>query len=283
MIKDRPAPVLTKLSTSHLPQAVALSTEMGWPYRLQDWEFAHALGEGLALEEDGKLIATAMQWDYGDAFTSIGMIIVSKKFQGFGFGSKLVDALLAGTGSRTVFLNGTAEAVDLYGRRGFVRTGVLNQHQGIPTPEAENLQQWRVRKAEAADLPVIMELDETSLGMPRTRLLKTLAEQAQLSVISTDGIITGYAACREFGRGHVIGPVIAQTVDDASILIDTAISQLPEGQFVRVDTAADSGLSPWLEARGLKCVDTATPMIRGVPPRRSRQIRTFALCSQSLG
>lgn len=287
MIDEPRAAVLTRLTAARLPQAVALSSEMGWPYRLEDWAFAHRLGEGLALEQGDQLIGTAMRWDYGDAFASVGMIIVAKAFQGHGYGARLVDALLDGAGSRNVFLNATPEALELYRRRGFACTAELNQHQGVPVsgsrvPGGAGPHTFRTRSAEASDMLQIMKLDEDSLGMPRTELLKSLAEVGKLTVISEGGVVTGYAACRAFGRGHVIGPVIAPNINDACILIESIMSELPPG-LVRVDTHSDSGLSPWLEARGLQRVDTATPMIRGAAPQTSGQARVFALCSQSLG
>ncbi len=282
MIDETGAPVLTKLTATHLPQAVALSTEMGWPYRLEDWAFAHGLGEGLALEQGDKLIGTAMRWNFGDAFASVGMIIIAKAFQGRGYGARLVDTLLAGAGSRSVFLNATADALELYRRRGFICTGKLNQHQGVPVLGAPGSQQTRVRAAEVADLPLIMRLDEDSLGMPRTELIKSLVEVGELTLIREGGVVSGYAACRAFGRGHVIGPVVARNLEDACTLIEAAMARLPGG-FIRVDTSAISGLSPWLEARGLQHVGTESSMIRGTPPQPSGQARVFALCSQSLG
>lgn len=282
MIDETGPLALTKLTTSHLPQAVALSSEMGWPYRQEDWAFAHKLGEGLALELGNQLIGTAMRWHYGDSFASIGMIIIAKAYQGKGYGGRLVDALMAGAGSRSVFLNATQEAVELYRRRGFICIGEINQHQGVPLPGGAKPPCSRIRAAGASDLSLIMKLDEGSLGMPRTELIKSLAEVGRLTLIYEDGVACGYSACRPFGRGHVIGPVVASNIEDACTLIESAISQLPGG-FVRVDTSANSGLSPWLEARGLKGVGTETTMVRGVPPQASGQGRVFALCSQSLG
>ena len=270
------------LTAEHLPQAVALSTEMGWPYRLQDWTFAHRLGEGLALEEAGRLIATAMRWDYGAAYSSVGMIIVAKAFQGRGYGARLVDALLAGAGTRSVFLNATQEALDLYQRRGFARTGEIHQHQGVPLPVRPHEQQHPVRSAEAADFARIAALDLAGLGMPRDELLRSLFDTGHMLVSEDRDAASGYAAYREFGRGHVIGPVVATSVELACSLVEEAISRLP-GSFVRVDTSADTGLGPWLEARGLPRVDTATAMVRGTLPQSQGPARVFALCSQSLG
>lgn len=279
--------MLKKLSAAHLQQALALSSALGWVYRLEDWAFAHSLGEGLALEQDGQLVGTAMRWDYGDAFASVGMIIVATERKGRGYGTRLVDALLDSAGSRSIFLNATAEALELYRRRGFVPTGTLEQHQGVFVSAAELSSaaqpiDSRIKGAADADLPAIIALDEAALGMPRSELLKRIAEAGQLTVLTTGGCVSGYAACRAFGKGHVIGPVIAPDVDAARALIDSILSQLPRG-FVRVDTRADSGLGPWLESRGLPCVDTATPMIRGTVPSGSERARVFALCSQSLG
>ena len=272
--------VLRPLAAEHLPDATGLSTEMGWPYRVEDWQFAHALGTGLALEQAGRLIGTAMRWDYGDSFATVGMIIVGKAHQGRGFGARLFDALLQGAGSRTILLNSTQEGLELYRRRGFALVGELNQHQGVPAIGGAVSE--TVRAAEAGELSQIIELDARAAGMDRSELLQSLARAGQLTVIEREGASRGYAASRRFGRGYVIGPVVVENVADAQALIDDAIAKLP-GEFVRVDTPASSGLGDWLEARGLKRVDTVTSMVRGAPPKVEGDSRIYALCSQSLG
>lgn len=279
---DGHAPVMTALGAAHLPQALSLSSALGWPYRLEDWAFAHGLGQGLALEQDGRLIGTAMRWDYGAAYGSVGMIIVANAFKGRGYGARLVDALLAGAGPRNLFLNATQEALELYRRRGFVITGELHQHQGVLAPSGSEPPPARIRTAEAADLAQIMKLDLAALGMPRHELLRRLMESGTMLVLGDPGEESGYATCRAFGRGHVIGPVVAARIEDARALIDAAMSRL-QGHFVRVDTPRDLGLGPWLEARGLERVDTASAMVRGTLPQLTGSARVYALCSQSLG
>lgn len=274
-------PRLARLTANHLPQALLLSQQMGWLYRLEDWQFAHGLGEGFALELGERLIGTAMGWHYGDDFASVGMIIVDNEFQGFGYGALLFDALLEGAGSRSVILNATREGLNLYKRRGFVQIGETHQHQSVPPVSAEPLDS-RVQQANPADLPLITRLDEEALGMPRTALLASLAHCARFTVIREGEAIKAYAASRPFGRGYVIGPVVAENLDDACALIEHGIRQLP-GSFVRVDTTSDTGLSPWLTARGLEQVGTEAFMVRGTSPHAAGPSRKFALCSQSLG
>jgi GNAT superfamily N-acetyltransferase len=165
MINANGAPVLTELTAGHLDQAVRLSSEMGWPYRLEDWAFAHRLGSGLALEESGRLIGTAMRWDYGDDCTSVGMIIVAKAFQKRGYGALLVDALLEDAKAKTVFLNATQEALALYRRRGFRCTGTINQHQGVAMLLGDIDRPHQITIADSADLTNVLALDQQVAGV----------------------------------------------------------------------------------------------------------------------
>ena len=85
---------LMKFETRHVPGALKLSQEMGWPYRREDWEFAAMVGQGLVLERTGEVIGTALWWNYGQAYATAGMIIVTASAQGGGNGSRLFDGLL---------------------------------------------------------------------------------------------------------------------------------------------------------------------------------------------
>lgn len=280
------APELTRFASAHLQQALGLSTELGWPYRLEDWAFAQELGEGWALEQDGTLIGTAMRWQYGDAFATLGMIIVANAAQGRGYGARLFDALLEDAGSQTLLLNSTREGLELYRRRGFLPIGEVHQYQGVPARALPSPELDCVRPAEVGDLPTIEALDSETVGMPRGHLLQRLAQAGRLSVIVRDDVVTGYAACRRFGRGHVIGPVVATDVGQAQALIEDAIRNLPDNvvdNFVRVDIPGIPDIGSWLETKGLKRVDTVTAMVRGEPPQPAGNSRLFALCSQSLG
>lgn len=274
---------MSTLEAGDLVQALGLSTALGWPYRLEDWTFAHALGEGLALRHDNRLIGTGMRWTYGPAFATVGMIIVDAAYRGQKLGARLVDGLLDCVGDRSVILNSTPDGLELYRRRGFKSFGLTAQHQGIaaavPVPSAP----YRIAQAKASDWPALIELDQGAAGMPRNRLLEALAIFGATSVLhGDDGRVQGYAVCREFGRGHVIGPVVASDADEAAALIAHAMSGLI-GRFVRVNTSTQSGLGPWLEEKGLPQVDTEEAMVRGTLPETSSRVRLFALCSNSLG
>ena len=274
---------MTALQAADLAGARALSSALGWPYRQADWAFAHGLGRGFALKHDGALIGTAMGWNHGPHFATVGMIIVDGAYRGQGLGGRLVDALLVQAGDRAVILNATPDGLDIYRRRGFAGFGTTCQHQGQLAGLPPRDPALRIEHAAQADWPQLIALDQRAAGMPRDRLLGALAGCGTASVLrGGDGQPLGYALCRAFGRGYVIGPVVAPDVAAARALISEAMAGL-DGSFVRIDTSAQSGLCDWLEECGLVQVDRVEAMVRGNLPPASPDARIFALCSQSLG
>jgi hypothetical protein len=223
-----------------------------------------------------------MWWNYGQAYASAGMIIVTRSAQGGGNGSRLFNALLEATEGRNVLLNSTEDGLTLYRRRGFIVWGTVLQHQGqlnVPVPAKA----WAdIRPATVSDLPALQAFDELSTGMPRGPMVAALAEVGDVVVIDRGEKIAGYAIARKFGRGFVVGPVAAESREDAQRLILDQLSRL-HGQFVRIDVYAEHGLGDWLESLGLVRVGGATAMIKGQRPTPEGAARMYALANQSFG
>ena len=274
--------VLAPFARAHLEGALKLSQEMSWPYRIEDWDIALQLGHGYVLQHAGVVIGTAAWWPYGETHASAGMIIVAKAAQGRGYGARLMDALLTSARPRTIALNSTAEGIMLYRRRGFVPIGVIHQHQGIPSEGHVAPRSGLVRSMAASDFEAIARLDREASGLERRRMLDRLLQSADGGVLQRDGTARGYAISRLFGRGHVIGPVVAESPADARALIEAALARLGR-VFVRIDTSATSHLGDWLEGIGLQQVSDATTMILGTQAPATGPARIFALANQSFG
>jgi GNAT superfamily N-acetyltransferase len=273
---------LVPFARSHLEGALKLSQEMSWPYLLKDWEFALQLGRGFVVTSAGAVVGTALWWPYGDTHASAGMIIVSKAVQGRGYGALLMDALLAAARPRIITLNSTAEGLALYARRGFASIGMLHQHHGIPRQRRDLPPPEDVRTMVRSDFGAIVGLDHEATGWTRSEMLRRLIEVGDGYVLLRDGIPRGYAISRLFGRGHVIGPVVAESPTDARALIEAALAPLGS-VFVRVDTSTTSQLGEWLEGIGLQQVGDATTMVLGTQMPSTGPARTFALANQSFG
>src|SRR5262249_36146203 len=103
-----------------------------------------------------------------------------------------------------------------------------------------------------------------------------------------DGRLAAFAFCRPFGRGHVVGPVVAGTDADAIAVVQAHVED-HAGRFLRIDTRSENGpFAAFLSQAGLPIYDTVLSMSlqQGtadphVPDSRGPAI--YALASQALG
>src|SRR5262245_36103819 len=102
------------MAARDLPAAQALSREVSWPHRLEDWQFVHAVGQGLVAYSGDQLIGTAMWWSYDGKIARLGMVIVDPTIQRSGVGRTLMRGLLEQIKEPTVLLNATKEGEPLY-------------------------------------------------------------------------------------------------------------------------------------------------------------------------
>jgi GNAT superfamily N-acetyltransferase len=272
--------VLRAMTAADLKAAHQLSVSVHWPHRLVDWELAFELGNGLVAEHDGRLVGTALGWPWDADHATLGLVIVDPRCPGqrIGWrlsqriGWRLMQALVDALGGRSILLHATREARGLYERLGFVPCGEVHQHQGkaLPAPLVALKEGWRLRPSTQNDLARIVTLDAEARGMRRDTLISRLLASAQTVVLDRDGHACGFAMLRRFGRGVIIGPVVAPDTEGAKALI-AYMAGLNAGKFVRIDVDAGSGLGEWLRALGLPKVDAPAAMVGG------------ALVSQALG
>jgi ribosomal protein S18 acetylase RimI-like enzyme len=275
---------LRPLTADDLEAAQGLSREFQWPFRIEDWRFSFALGEGVAAVRDGQLVGTALRWLYGPQHATVGHVMVAPRMQGQRLGQHLMHALIAGIEERTVLLHATAEGRGVYERMGFAMTGEIRQHQGtaVPAPLVALAEGDRLRPLGRNDTEHLIALDARAAGMPREAMLRQLLAQGETVVLARGGEAVGFSVARRFGRGYVIGPVVAPDFDSARALIGHWCSCYA-GKFLRIDVDAASGLPEWLEAQGLPRVGSVTAMVRGAPVARGAACGLWALVTQAMG
>jgi predicted N-acetyltransferase YhbS len=269
---------LRRLEAADLEAAHRLSAEAAWPHRLEDWRLFHALGNGVvACDETAAIVGTAMAWHYGARAGTLGMFLVPPAQQGRGIGRRLMQSLLDEAGARNLMLNATAAGLRLYAASGFGVIGAIRQLHGQCRPLSGAT---AARLLQRDDHAALHALDETAFGAPRTALLDRLIEDGDAVVIGAPQAVTGFAIRRKFGRGEVIGPVVAATERDAFALV----AALVVPGFLRIDVPVTATrLLARLTGAGLVDAGGATIMIRGAWPASPPRARRFALVSQALG
>ncbi|TWF59275.1 GNAT family N-acetyltransferase [Neorhizobium alkalisoli] len=264
----------------HLDGAVHLSREAGWPHRAEDWQVARHLSQGVvAVDDTGKVVGTALMTPYGKDCATINMVIVDASLRGRGVGRRLMDEALSLGGERPLRLIATADGLPLYEKLGFREIGRVFQHQGTVGALAAPA---RTEAATAADLSEITTMDQNAFGADRSSLMAKLAEIGEFAVIRRDGRIAGFACIRNFGRGEVVGPVVATSLDDAKALVAHFMSSRV-GAFLRLDTG-NAELGAWLSEHSLAHVGGGVAMARPATAAPTiSTFTTFALANQALG
>lgn len=277
---DTPDPLpieLVRFETAHLPGAVALSQSEGWPHRVEDWALNLTVSQGVAAVAEGRVLGTALCALHG-AVATLNMIIVDPALRGRGIGLRLMTSIIELAGAREMRLVATEEGKPLYRKLGFVDAGQIIQLQGLAAPVApEQPVEAYPAASGPAEPDLLARMDREASGMDRAALLARIA--AQGTTLRTEG---GFALLRAFGRGHVLGPVVARDPGAARALMAAGAGRMA-GEFLRMDLPEAHGLVPFAESLGLRATGGGTAMIRAPRARDASAYQTYALVSQALG
>lgn len=276
--------VYRPMTRADLPAAHALSSQLNWPHNPEDWALLHRTFKGFVACADGRLIGTAFACPQG-AYATIGLVVVNPDYQGQGIGRQLMEQVLDTCLPGVAILNASVAGAPLYLSQGFVEFGTIEQRQGLAQavalePLAEDEQ---CRALCATDQARQLALANAGSGLDRHAIFAQLQDTLEHSIgIERDGQLQAFALLRRAGRGHCIGPVVAENLEQAKHLIANLLARIAN-RFVRIDVPAGSGLSEWLTLAGLEPVDSVTQMALGTPPQPADGMRQFALVSQAIG
>lgn len=270
----------------------AHSLSVGWPHRAEDWQFLRESGHGfVALDEIGRVLGSAMWFEHGPDFATMGMVITSPRLQTLGAAQWLMKRVFDKIPRRDLRLNATRAAWRLYLSLDFQPEKTVYQCQGIarlPTTESPAEASGDIRTLDASDIPAAIALDAAGFGVRRTALIEKLFAHSTGYGLFDGKKLTAFALCRPFGRGHVVGPVVAESDADAVAVVRPHIAD-HSGYFLRVDTHMDSGgFAAFLSHAGMPVFDTVLTMSLGkrltdFSNGGSASPKTYALASQTLG
>jgi GNAT superfamily N-acetyltransferase len=272
----------------------------GWNQTEEDWRFFLARGarahrarrEGCFVAvHDGVVIGTVTTTRYGPRLAWISMLLVDPAFRRQGIGTHLMQAAIDSVSDwPTIGLDATPAGRPLYERLGFrdevglVRTTVdclpVDCLPFLPGPPPG------VRPVESTDFDSMGDLDRAALGADRLPLLRTLGkrapEAAWLSI--RKGHVTGFCLGRHGSRFRQLGPVVAETLDEALVLSRAGLAAW-HGQPALVDVPTCQGaFLDGLRGLGFALQRPFTRMTRGTRLSRPETAgHTFATCGPEYG
>lgn len=273
-----------------LEQLHALSISVGWPHRAEDWQFLREVGKGVVATDDiGRIMSSAMWFRQSPDLATIGMVITSPRLQTQGTGLWLMEYALQDLEGVDLRLNATRAAQRLYLSLGFMPEKKVYQCQGVVTDApGEPDFSGDLRVLGPDDLAAVMALDATAFGVARADVIEKVMAHSRGYGLFRDGVLKAFALCRRFGRGHVVGPVVASDDADAIAVVSPHIRD-HEGRFLRLDTHFEAGdFALFVVRSGLAVFDTVLTMSHGkrladFATGEAHAPMTYSLISQTLG
>nr|WP_320197532.1 GNAT family N-acetyltransferase [Agrobacterium sp. rho-13.3]MDX8306359.1 GNAT family N-acetyltransferase [Agrobacterium sp. rho-13.3]MDX8307310.1 GNAT family N-acetyltransferase [Agrobacterium sp. rho-13.3] len=257
---------LQDIATVEIEKLHALSIGVGWPHRPKDWQMLLENGKGVvAVDAIGRLAGSAMWFEYGPSFSTLGMVITPPRLQARGAGRWMMLHIMQQAGKRRFGLNATRAAKRLYQSMGFTIEKTVFQCQGEATPVATpSLPAGaQLRAMTPADFNAVIALDAQAFGAGRAALYGSLLPVSKGLVLVRGQRIEAFSLCRRFGRGALIGPVVASNETDAIAVIHPHIVE-HAGKFLRIDTREETGaFAHYLAQSGMTVYDTVTTMSLG--------------------
>lgn len=277
---------IVPISLQASPLLHELTVSVFWPHRESDLQFLIGQGQGyVALDEIGRPVGSAMHFPMGKDFAMLGMMVTPPRLQAQGGGRWLLNRIMRDCDGRDLRLNATKSGYRLYRNAGFVDVGAVYQHQGIvgTVPQLDDQTGVELTAITADDHIAIEQMDAQAFGADRRGLLQALMSVSRGLIATRSGQPCGFALMRRFGKGHVIGPLVADSEEMAIHIADRLAAQM-RGTFLRLDTPCQGqALTGFLSAAGLVRFDTVTEMRIGPHRRASEGMATYGLAAHSLG
>lgn len=291
MVSECQVAEMRVMKETDLDAADTLRSLAGWHQTRQDWLRLLALQPDgcFVAEQEGRVVGTVTTTCYGGRLAWIGMLLVHPEWRGRGIGRALMrHALdyLRTEGVACAGLDATPAGEPLYVSLGFrpartlARWEVSALRQVAPPPPTT-----RVQQAQEVHWTAIAALDERACGALRTHLLHALAQQSQAVEVAMheSGQVRGFGMRREGARAHYLGPVIAESPQDAAALI-TSLLQGLEGQPVCWDIPAPNSAAVRLaEACGFIPQRSLTRMVLGLAAPQDQPAMQFAITDFATG
>ncbi|MFJ8331731.1 GNAT family N-acetyltransferase [Streptomyces sp. NPDC094437] len=230
---------------------------------------------------DGEIVSSICVLNHSADFAFLGLYLVRADLRGHGCGLTTWKTALSHAGSRTVGLEGVVAQQDNYRRSGFRFAHRTDRFTGLaPATEVPA----DVRAVREGDFAELLAYDGACSPADRPRFLTAwLTSPGHRALVRrAGGRVTGYGVVRPGPDALRIGPLFADTADDARALFAGLVAEVP-GEEIAVDVPATNAAAVALARQaGLTPSFEMARMYTG-PVRPFAEERVFAYTTVEVG
>lgn len=234
--------VIRAMREDDIPGAMRLKTAENWNQTEDDWRTLLNLDPTLCLvaTSDDKVLGTVTAANYTNELAWIGMMLVDKEFRGRGLGKRLLTTLIEKPGAcQSIKLDATPAGLPLYKSLGFreelcIDRMAITQFETVPPNEIHP----SVIPLSVTNWQNVIDLDHAFFGADRSRLIAEILLRNKGWYLEREGRIMGYLLTRSGSNYTQLGPLSAETTEDARILLESALQSFT-GRPVLLDILQD--------------------------------------------
>ncbi|MBL4906717.1 MAG: GNAT family N-acetyltransferase [Sneathiella sp.] len=279
------------LSIEDADDLLQLTNEIEWFFPMNYWKILLATGQVFGLySSTNELVATTAIYDFGEQLAFLGVVIVRAKYRGQGLATRVIDAAEKSLPKTTtpVALIATDDGKPVYERRGYKVFGDCTKFLRAPDAslmDFPGLTGFQLISIQEQHLEAIKRFDVDSFGADRSHVLSVLLGENLPSVVlideNTDRIM-GYALTSIRHDTLIVGPVVAEDVSHAVVMVQQLVSDRDEE--IRIDVLShQTAFKEALEKLAFTKIEVSPVMVLGNGDDYIGKPKTFAMTSQALG
>lgn len=236
--------IIRQMRKADIDEAMQLKRAENWNQTEEDWKMLLALNPSLCLvaSYNNTIVGTATAINYNDNVAWIGMMLVSKAFRGLGISKYLLSTIIEKLNKcKSIKLDATPEGVPVYQKLGFkVEFEIDRMVASKVDMSYSEINGSSVRPILKDDIGKVLKNDLKIFGSDRSKLILFLFKNHRDKAwcLQKNKILRASVFGRPGSNFMQVGPLIAETTDDAQKLI-TVILRHFVGNAVVLDVLSD--------------------------------------------
>ncbi|CAM9281480.1 unnamed protein product [Laminaria digitata] len=287
------------MTEADVVRTLAWAGSEGWnPGNADAKPFQAADPEGFFISktEDGEPVASVSAVRYGEDYGFIGLYICAPEFRGRGHGLAVFRHGMDHLEGRVMGLDAVLEQQANYAKLGFEVAHLTLRFEGVggavdappsltPTAEGEQGGGLVVEKLGQDNVELVLDFDRGHVPAPRAQFMRTwFANPGHTTLVAMEkGSVRGYGVLRPSAGGARIGPLFADSVKVAELLLMGLAGSTSPKTMISMDIPDINEEAVRLAERlGFSKVFVMARMYRGPAPKVPMD-RIFSITIAELG
>jgi len=275
---------IRRMHADEIQIAIDWAEQEGWNPGIHDAEtFRLADPNGFFIGEcNGKVIALGSAIVYDEQFAFCGLYIVHPDYRARGYGLQLTQERLRYVGQRNAGIDGVVENIAIYQRIGYRFAYHNIRYQGSAVLSDVNDQAIRPLSQIAFDK--ILRYDQECFPANRSAFLNAWINQADAQAFGfvEDRLLKGFGVRRQCKEGHKIGPLFADNLHIAEVLLQALLQDIAGETFFLDITEINPAAKQLVETHAMESVFmTGRMYLKGQPKLADDKV--FGITTFELG